>query len=76
MQHPTTLDENARHLLFLTAAWIANVDGEEHGREIDALCQLRKALRIAPDIARHLHQVARNSTVPPTMDGPFLAGAC
>ena len=76
MQHPTPLDENARHLLFLTAAWIASVDGEEHDQELDALCQLRKALRIAPDIARRLHLLARSATRPPTLDGPFVAEAC
>jgi len=52
---------HARQMLFLTAAWIANVDGEEHEAEIDALCQLRSALGLAPDLARKLHQIARDA---------------
>jgi tellurite resistance protein len=55
---PTT---DARQMLFLAAAWIANVDGEEHEAEIDALCQLRSALGLAPDLARKLHQIARDA---------------
>ena len=51
---------NARQMLFLAAAWIANVDGEEHEAEIDALCQLRSALGLEPDLARRLHQIARD----------------
>ncbi len=59
MRDPASFDENARHYVFLTAAWIANVDGAEHDKELDALCQLRKALGIAPTVARRLHQLAR-----------------
>ena len=59
MPDPTNFDENARHYVFLTAAWIANVDGAEHDKELDALCQLRKALGIAPAVARRLHHLAR-----------------
>ncbi|MGB5812597.1 MAG: hypothetical protein WBG86_18825 [Polyangiales bacterium] len=64
MNDTTLLSENARHLMFLTAAWIANVDGHEDPLEVDALCQLRKALDIAPATARKLHQLARSSCVP------------
>ena len=63
MRNPSTFDETARHYVFFTAAWIANVDGQEHGLELDALCQLRKALGIAPAIARRLHQLARSGAV-------------
>lgn len=52
---------SARQMLFLTAAWIANVDGEEQEAEIDALCQLRSALGLEPDLARKLHQIARDA---------------
>ena len=55
------LTENARHMLFLAAAWIANVDGEEHDAEIDALCELRTALGLEPALARDLHQMARSA---------------
>ena len=58
---PRTLNENARHLIFLAAAWIASVDGEERESQLDALCQLRGALDIAPDLARQLRDMARNS---------------
>jgi len=64
MEDAARLDDHARHLLFLTAAWIANIDGEEHDSEIDALCQLRKALCIPPDLARRLHRLARSATIP------------
>ncbi|MEM9727500.1 MAG: hypothetical protein AAF997_02875 [Myxococcota bacterium] len=67
MKHPEALDESARHLVFLTAAWIANVDGQEHGAEIDALCQLRNALGIAPLVARRLLDIARRAPVAPTL---------
>lgn len=63
MRDPAALDESARHYVFLTAAWIANVDGVEGGAETDALCQLRKVLDIAPSVARQLHQVARNAAL-------------
>lgn len=70
MPDPTSFDENTRHYVFLTAAWIANVDGAEHGKEIDALCQLRKTLGIAPTVARRLHQLARSATAfsPPSLE--------
>ncbi len=61
MRVPATLDEAARHYVFLTAAWIANVDGAEDDNEIDALCQLRQALDIAPGAARELHRRARST---------------
>ncbi|MEM7137482.1 MAG: hypothetical protein AAF500_12925 [Myxococcota bacterium] len=64
MNDTATLDENARHLMFLTAAWIANVDGREDPLEVDALCQLRAALDIAPSLARKLLQLARSSCGP------------
>ena len=60
MPDPTTFDETTRHYVFLTAAWIANVDGAEDDKELDALCQLRKALGIAPAVARRLHHHARS----------------
>lgn len=63
MRDPATLNETARHCVFLTAAWIANVDGSEDDTELDALCQLRKALGIDPAVARRLHHLAR-STAP------------
>ena len=62
MRDPATFDENARHYAFLTAASIANVDGVEDDRELDALCQLRKTLGIAPTVARRLHQLACSAT--------------
>jgi hypothetical protein len=61
MPDPADLNETARHWVFLTAAWIANVDGNEDGAELDALCQLRKALDIAPTVARRLHDLARSA---------------
>jgi len=65
MSGPMTFDETTRHYVFLTAAWIANVDGDEHGEEIDALCQLRKALDIAPGVARRLRELARGTAATP-----------
>ena len=69
MHDPTTFDETARHYVFLTAAWIANIDGAEDDNELDALCQLRKALGIAPAVARRLHHLARSAAAfpPPTL---------
>lgn len=61
MGHPSTFDETARHYIFFTAAWIANVDGHEDDTELDALCQLRKTLGIEPATARQLHQLARHA---------------
>ena len=61
MRDPAALDERARHYVFLTAAWIANVDGAEDGAETDALCQLRKVLGITPSVARRLHHIARGA---------------
>ena len=70
MRDPATLDEHARHYAFLTAAWIANVDGFEDEKQLDALCQLRKALGIAPTVARRLHQLARSAAEfsPPSLE--------
>ena len=70
MPDPTTFDETARHYVFLTAAWIANVDGAEDDKELDALCQLRKALGIAPAVARRLHSHARSLSAfsPPNLE--------
>jgi hypothetical protein len=65
MSDPLTFDEATRHYVFLTAAWIANVDGRERDEEIDALCQLRKALDIAPGIARQLRELARGTAATP-----------
>lgn len=64
MAGPTILNEDARHLVFLAAAWIASVDGHEDGTQLDALCQLRDALNIAPTVARRLHHIARNTEGP------------
>lgn len=61
MPDTAALDERARHYVFLTAAWIANVDGAERGAETDALCQLRKVLGITPGVARRLHHIARGA---------------
>ena len=61
MRDPMNFDETARHYVFLTAAWIANVDGSEDEKELDALCQLRYALDIAPTVARRLHDLARSA---------------
>lgn len=61
MPDPATFDETARHYVFLAAAWIANVDGTEDDTELDALCQLRKALDISPNVARRLHHLARGA---------------
>ena len=70
MSEETNFDETARHYAFLTAAWIANIDGSEGDRELDALCQLRKALGIAPAVARRLHQMARSAAfAPPQLEG-------
>ena len=70
MSDLATFDETARHYVFLTAAWIANVDGAEDDTELDALCQLRKALDIAPAVARRLHQLARSAAAfsPPGLE--------
>jgi hypothetical protein len=62
MMNDTALTERARCALFLVAAWMANVDGEEHGAEVDALCQLRLALGLDPDLARALLETARPTT--------------
>ncbi|MGB5268140.1 MAG: hypothetical protein WBN30_16220 [Polyangiales bacterium] len=56
----STLSNEARNMLFLVAAWMANVDGEEQGAEVDALCQLRGALGLEPPVARELLQMARS----------------
>lgn len=74
MRDTATFDEAARHYVFLTAAWIANVDGAEDEKEIDALCQLRNALGIAPTVARRLHQLARNAAAFPSTTAPVFAG--
>lgn len=65
MAEKSNFDETARHYVFLTAAWIANIDGAEDDRELDALCQLRKALGIAPSVARRLHHMARSAAFAP-----------
>jgi hypothetical protein len=70
MAKTTSFDQTTRHYVFLTAAWIANIDGSEDDREIDALCQLRKALGIPPSVARHLHHMARSAAfAPPQLEG-------
>jgi tellurite resistance protein len=56
----STLSNEARNMLFLVAAWMANVDGKEQGAEVDALCQLRGALGLEPPVARKLLQIARS----------------
>ena len=70
MRDEETFDETARHYVFLTAAWIANVDGSENDDELDALCQLRKAPGISPTVARRLHRLARSAAAfsPPTLE--------
>ncbi|NND30323.1 MAG: hypothetical protein HKN97_17185 [Myxococcales bacterium] len=55
----STLSDEARNMLFLVAAWMANVDGKEQDAEVDALCQLRGALGLEPPVARELLQMAR-----------------
>ena len=71
MRDPAVLDESARHYVFLTAAWIANIDGVEGGAETDALCQLRKALGITPAVARQLRELARSAvTLSPAKQSP------
>lgn len=75
MTEATPLSEHARHLVFFTAAWIANVDGVEDPHEIDALCQLRRALDIAPAVARRLHQLARSIDPGEHGAGPAALGA-
>lgn len=65
MSNTANLDENARHHVFLAAAWIANVGGTEDDEKVDALCQLRKALDIEPIVARELHEIARGSALSP-----------
>ena len=68
MSDPMSFDESTRHYVFLTAAWIANVDGKERDEEIDALCQLRRALDISPGVARRLRQLARGTAaIPPAL---------
>ena len=68
MGDPMTFDEATRHYVFLTAAWIANVDGSDSDEEIDALCQLRRALDIAPGVARRLRQLAQGTgAFPPAL---------
>lgn len=69
MSDPKSFDETARHYAFLTAAWIACVDGAEADEELDALCQLRKTLDIAPSVARRLHQLARAAATPAMLTG-------
>lgn len=70
MTDAANFDETARHYIFLTAAWIANIDGSEHDQELDALCQLRKALGLAPSVARRLHHMARSAAfAPPQLEG-------
>ena len=58
-----------RARLFLTASWVALSDGRTHGREVWLLCELRRALRLAPAFARRLYQLAhahrRRRTGPP-----------
>lgn len=65
MSDPLTFDEATRHYVFLTAAWIANVDGQERAGATDALCELRRALDIAPGIARQLRQLAQGTAATP-----------
>jgi len=60
----STFSNEARNMLFLVAAWMANVDGKEHGAEVDALCQLRGALGLEPPVARELLQIARSRLDP------------
>lgn len=55
-----TFSDDPRNMLFLVAAWMANVDGEEQDAEVDALCQLRRALDLEPPVARELLQMARS----------------
>lgn len=70
MPRTTAFNETARHYMFLAAAWVASVDGKEGDAELDALCQLREALDIAPSAARRLHQLARESATvfPPGLE--------
>ena len=56
----STLSNEARNMVFLVAAWMANIDGKEQGAEVDALCQLRGALGLEPPVARELLQIARS----------------
>lgn len=70
MPSTAAFNETARHYMFLAAAWIANVDGNEGDAEIDALCQLREALGISPSAARKLHHLARDTATlfPPSLE--------
>jgi len=70
-----TLPNETRRLLFLVAAWMANVDGEEHGAEVEALCELRRALHLEPPAARELLQMARSqrNSLVPAIDAPVAA---
>jgi hypothetical protein len=53
------LDLETRWRLFLTTAWVTLADGRAHGRELWLLCELRRALGLAPKEARRLLDLAR-----------------